>query len=130
MRQKKKGGFKFAGKKHSRRGKISLMLALCSVFAGVGMVAFSIQNGGNASICGKRRPICVVCVIGVADDRALQFKGRKLQIISGAGQHLFCAHTGRMGSSVYAWILRNRRFGKDRLERWVIVKFGSHTVRR
>ncbi len=50
MRQKKKSGFKFAGKKHSRRGKISLTLALCSVFAGIGMVAFSIQNGGNATI--------------------------------------------------------------------------------
>ncbi len=50
MRQKKKNGFKFAGKKHSRRGKISLLLALASVLAGVGMVAFSIQNDGNASV--------------------------------------------------------------------------------
>lgn len=50
MRRKKKSGFKFAGKKHSKRGKISLILALCSVLAGVGMVVFSIQNGGNASV--------------------------------------------------------------------------------
>ncbi|TGY97923.1 hypothetical protein E5329_02015 [Petralouisia muris] len=50
MRQKKKSGFKLAGKKHSKRGKISLFLALCSVFAGVGMVVLSIQSNGNASV--------------------------------------------------------------------------------
>lgn len=50
MRRKKRNSYKFAGKKHSRRGKISLALALLSVFAGVGMVIFSVMNGGNASV--------------------------------------------------------------------------------
>ena len=50
MNRKKKSSFKFAGKKHSKRGKISLVLALCTVIAGIGMVALSIQNGGNANV--------------------------------------------------------------------------------
>ncbi|MCI8483919.1 MAG: hypothetical protein HFH41_06230 [Lachnospiraceae bacterium] len=50
MRRKKKNSYKFAGKKHSKRGKISLTLALVSVLAGIGMVALSIQKGGNASV--------------------------------------------------------------------------------
>lgn len=50
MRRKKKNNYKFAGKKHSRRGKVSLILALLSIFAGIGMVVLSILNNGNASI--------------------------------------------------------------------------------
>lgn len=50
MRRKKKNSFRFAGKKHSRRGKISLTLACLSVLTGIGMVALSIQSRGNASV--------------------------------------------------------------------------------
>ncbi len=50
MRRKKKNSYKFAGKKHSRRGKISLSLAVLSVLMGIGMVVFSVQNSGNASV--------------------------------------------------------------------------------
>ena len=50
MRRKKKSSFKFAGKKHSKRGKISLTLACLSVLIGVGMVALSVQGRGNASV--------------------------------------------------------------------------------
>lgn len=50
MRRKKKNSFKFAGKKHSKRGKISLTLACFSVLTGIGMVVLSIQNKGNASV--------------------------------------------------------------------------------
>lgn len=50
MKRKKRTSFKFAGKKHSKRGKLSLTLALCAVLAGVGMVVFSIQSGGNADV--------------------------------------------------------------------------------
>ncbi len=50
MKRKKKNSFKFAGKKHSKRGKLSLSLAVCSCIAAVGMVVFSIQSGGQANI--------------------------------------------------------------------------------
>ena len=50
MKRKKKNSFKFAGKKHSKRGKISLALALCAIIAGTGMVVFTIQSGGNANV--------------------------------------------------------------------------------
>ena len=50
MRRKKKNSYKFAGKKHSRRGKISLSLAVLSVLMGIGMVVLSVQNSGNASV--------------------------------------------------------------------------------
>lgn len=50
MKRKKKNSFKFAGKRHSKRGKLSLALALCTVIAGIGMVVFSIQSGGNANV--------------------------------------------------------------------------------
>ncbi len=50
MRRKKRNIYKFGDKKHSRRGKISLFLALLSFFAGVVMVIVSIQNGGNANV--------------------------------------------------------------------------------
>ena len=50
MKRKKKNSFKFAGKKHSKRGKLSLSLAVCSCIAAVGMVVFSIQSGGQANV--------------------------------------------------------------------------------
>ncbi len=49
MRRKRKNAYKFGDKKHSRRGKISLLLAVLSLLAGIGMIAVSIQSGGNAS---------------------------------------------------------------------------------
>ncbi|MEH2943718.1 DUF6142 family protein [Lachnospiraceae bacterium KK002] len=50
MRRKKKNSYKFAGKKHSRRGKLSLFLAVLSALMGIGMVVFSIRSSGNASV--------------------------------------------------------------------------------
>lgn len=50
MKRKKKTSFKFAGKKHSKRGKLSLSLAVCSCIAAIGMVVFSIQSGGKANV--------------------------------------------------------------------------------
>lgn len=50
MRRKKRNNYKFAGKKHSKRGKVSFALALLSCFAGIGMVILSVLNNGNASI--------------------------------------------------------------------------------
>ena len=50
MKRKKKNSFKFAGKKHSKRGKLSLTLAVCSCSAVIGMVVFSIQSGGKANV--------------------------------------------------------------------------------
>lgn len=50
MRRKKKNTYKFAGKKHSKRGKLSLFLAFFSVLMGIGMIGLSIQNGGNAGV--------------------------------------------------------------------------------
>lgn len=48
MRRKKKNVYKFGAKKHSRRGKISLLLAMLSLFAAIGMIIVSVENGGNA----------------------------------------------------------------------------------
>lgn len=50
MRRKRKNAYKFGDKKHSRRGKISLVLDVLSLLAGIGMIAFSIQSGGNANV--------------------------------------------------------------------------------
>ena len=47
---RRKNSYKFADKKHSKRGKISLSLALLSLLAAIAMVALSIQNAGNASV--------------------------------------------------------------------------------
>lgn len=47
---RRKNSYKFADKKHSKRGKISLSLALLSLLAAITMVALSIQNAGNASV--------------------------------------------------------------------------------
>lgn len=66
MKRKKKNSFKFAGKKHSKRGKISLVLALCTVFAGIGMVVFSIQNGGNADVYIGTAGLAMLLLSGVS----------------------------------------------------------------
>lgn len=50
MRRKKKNAYKFADKKHSKLGKVSLLLALLSLLAAVGMIMFSIQSGGKATV--------------------------------------------------------------------------------
>lgn len=50
MRRKRKNAYKFGDKKHSRRGKISLVLDVFSLLAGISMVAFSIQSGGHANV--------------------------------------------------------------------------------
>lgn len=49
MRRKRKNAYKFGDKKHSKRGKISLLLAVLSLLAGIVMIGISIQNGGNAN---------------------------------------------------------------------------------
>ncbi len=49
MRRKRKNAYKFGDKKHSKRGKISLLLAALSLLAGIIMIGISIQSGGNAS---------------------------------------------------------------------------------
>ena len=49
MRRKRKNAYKFGDKKHSRRGKVSLVLAALSLLAGIGMIAFSIHSGGHAN---------------------------------------------------------------------------------
>ncbi|MEY8515694.1 DUF6142 family protein [Lachnospiraceae bacterium 29-84] len=50
MKRKKKVSYKFAGKKHSRRGKISLGMAVASALAGAFMVAISMKERGNADV--------------------------------------------------------------------------------
>lgn len=50
MRRKKRNAYKFAHKKHSRLGKVSLALALLSFAAAAGMILYSIQCGGNANV--------------------------------------------------------------------------------
>ena len=47
---RRRNSYKFADKKHSKRGKISLSLAVLSLMAAIGMVTLSIQNAGNASV--------------------------------------------------------------------------------
>ncbi len=49
MRRRRKNAYKFGDKKHSKRGKISLALAVLSLLAGVGMVVISVQEGGAAN---------------------------------------------------------------------------------
>lgn len=48
MRKGKHGGYKFTKKKQSVRGMLAFALALISIAAGIGMVAVSVQNRGNA----------------------------------------------------------------------------------
>ncbi len=48
--RRKRNSYKFAGKKHSGRGKASLALAGLSVLSGVALVALSVQDRGNASV--------------------------------------------------------------------------------
>lgn len=50
MGRKKRNNYKFADKKHSKRGKVSLTLAILSLLLGIGMVVLSVQNGGNANV--------------------------------------------------------------------------------
>lgn len=47
---RRRNSYKFADKKHSKRGKISLALAVLSLIAAIGMVVLSIQNDGNANV--------------------------------------------------------------------------------
>lgn len=47
---RRRNSYKFADKKHSKRRKISLSLAVLSLMAAIGMVTLSIQNAGNASV--------------------------------------------------------------------------------
>ena len=50
MRRRKKNIYKFAEKRHSKKGKVSLALAVLSLLAGIGLVVFSVQNQGNATV--------------------------------------------------------------------------------
>lgn len=50
MRRKKRKIYKFAAKKHSRRGEISLVLAILSFLAGISMIVISVQSRGNANV--------------------------------------------------------------------------------
>ena len=50
MRRKKRNAYKFADKKHSKKGKVSLALALLSFLSAVAMIIFSIQSGGKATV--------------------------------------------------------------------------------
>lgn len=49
MRRKKRNIYKFANKKHSRRGKVSLILAILSLLAGIALIVISVQRRGNAN---------------------------------------------------------------------------------
>lgn len=49
MRRRKKNVYKFGDKKHSKKGKISLALAVLSFLAGIGMVIASVKSGGNVN---------------------------------------------------------------------------------
>lgn len=46
----KRRSYKFTGKKHSRRGLLSFVLALCSVLSGIVMIVISFENHGNANV--------------------------------------------------------------------------------
>ena len=50
MRRKKRNAYKFADKKQSKKGKVSLALALLSFLSAVAMIIFSIQSGGKATV--------------------------------------------------------------------------------
>lgn len=50
MRRKRRNIYKFAGKKHSRRGEVSFALAILSFLAGISMIVISIQCQGNANV--------------------------------------------------------------------------------
>lgn len=49
MRRRRKNIYKFGDKKHSKKGKISLVMAVLSFLAGIGMVIVSVQSGGNVN---------------------------------------------------------------------------------
>ncbi len=48
--RRKRNSYKFAGKKHSAKGKVSLALGLLSALAGIALVAASVREAGNASV--------------------------------------------------------------------------------
>lgn len=50
MRRKRKVSYKFTEKSHSRKGMLSLSLALISLIIGVAVVINSFQNTGDASV--------------------------------------------------------------------------------
>lgn len=50
MKRKKRGNYKFTGKKQSRMGMAALGLAVISIAAGIGMTAVSFSNSGSASV--------------------------------------------------------------------------------
>lgn len=50
MKRKKRNVYKFAQKKHSRMGKVSLSLAILSLLSGIGMIVLSIESKGQASV--------------------------------------------------------------------------------
>ncbi len=66
MRRRKRNSYKFAGMKHSKRGKVSLALAMLSLFAGVGMVAFSVGSQGNATIYVGSAGLLSLCLSAVS----------------------------------------------------------------
>ena len=74
MKRKKKNSFKFAGKKHSKRGKLSLSLAVCSCIAAVGMVVFSIQSGGQANVYIGCAGLFTLLLIGLTSLREESYK--------------------------------------------------------
>lgn len=50
MKRKKRGSYKFTGKKQSRLGMAALGLAVLSIGAGIGATTVSYQNAGAASV--------------------------------------------------------------------------------
>lgn len=50
MRRKKRTGYKFTEKTHSKRGIRALGMALLSIIIGISVVVISFQSGGNASV--------------------------------------------------------------------------------
>ncbi|MCI8300318.1 MAG: hypothetical protein HFI69_08205 [Lachnospiraceae bacterium] len=50
MRRKKKNVYKFAHKKHSTKGKVSLGLAVLSLLSGIAMIVYSIESNGQANV--------------------------------------------------------------------------------
>lgn len=50
MKRKKRGSYKFTGKKHSRLGMAALGIAVCSIALGIGVTAVSFRNAGAASV--------------------------------------------------------------------------------
>lgn len=50
MRRKRRNAYKFGDKKHSGRGKASLVLAALSLAAGIVLAAVSVQKAGEADV--------------------------------------------------------------------------------